>query len=188
MSKKGTPTPAAKTRSVSPPDFKQYWQLRMAGATARLQAIRAISSHTGTRGSLAEALLREVIREFLPQRWAVGTGFVMAADGRRSSQVDILVFDQLHNSPVYRDGELVVLSPGSAGVAVEVKSDLDGKQIPLAYANLASVKRVDSAVLGLVFGYDGVQGDTFATHVTTWAKVNADRTLWPDRVYNLGQN
>lgn len=183
--KSGTPK---KPRTASPPDFREYWHLRMSGATARLRAAQAIVSHTGTRGALAENLLRELIREFLPQRWAVGTGFIMAADGGRTNQVDVLVYDQLANSPVYRDGDLVILSPNTVAVAIEVKSNLDAEQVPLAYSNLASVKRVDPAVLGLVFGYDGVSAATFCKHVKTWAKANPDRSAWPDNAYNLGQN
>lgn len=177
-----------KPKTVSPPDFKDYWQLRMQGATSRLQAAQAIVSHPGTRGSLAENLLRELIREFLPQRWAVGTGFIMDAAGARSNQVDVLVYDQLTNSPVYRDGDLVILSPKTVRVAVEVKSVLDSEQIPLAYSNLSSVKRVDPEVHGMIFGYDGVSAETFCKHVRIWAKANTERRIWPDRVFNLAQD
>src|SRR5437868_6516479 len=115
--------------------FENYWQFRMEGVTARLRAAQQIVSHPGTRGTLAENLLREAIREFLPQRWAVGTGFVMDEDGSRSNQVDLLIYDQLTMSPIYRDGDLVILSSGTAHVAVEVKSSLDKKEIPVAFNN-----------------------------------------------------
>jgi hypothetical protein len=179
-----------KPRTVPPPNFDDYWQHRMEGATSRLKAAQQIVSHPGTRGSLAENLVREVIREFLPQRWAVGTGFIMDVTRGRSNQVDVLVYDQLTTSPVYRDGELVILSPGTARVAVEVKSNLDKKEIPVAYDNICSIKNVDPAVLGLIFGYDGVTDDTFVRHVRAWAKPTGTppRQRWPDRVFNMGQN
>ena len=49
-------------RAVAPPKFENYWKLRMDGATMRLKAAQQIISHPGTRGSLAENLLRELIR------------------------------------------------------------------------------------------------------------------------------
>src|SRR5580698_1532423 len=126
MGTAGKKNKARKLRaSNTPPSFDDYWQLRMQGATARLSAAQRIVSHPGTRGGLAENLLRELVREFLPQRWAVGTGFIMDVQRGRSNQVDLLIYDQLAASPVYRDGELVILSPGTARVAVEVKSSLD---------------------------------------------------------------
>ncbi len=170
--------------------FDDYWQHRMAGATSRLKAAQEIVSHSGTRGNLAENLVREVIREFLPQRWAVGTGFIMDANRGRSNQVDVLIYDQFTMSPVYRDGELVILSPGTAKVAVEVKSSLDKKEILGAYDNICSIKEVDPAVQGLIFGYDGASDKTFVKHVRAWAKPKSApaRELWPDRVFNMGQN
>lgn len=175
---------------MAPPEFGGYWQLRMEGATLRLKAAQRIVSHPGTRGSLAENLLRELIREFLPQRWAVGTGFIMNADRRRSNQVDLLIYDQFATSPIYRDGELVILSPGVTKVAVEVKSYLNQQEISNAYNNIQSVKQVDSSVMGLVFGYDGAKATTFGAHVKEWekSKKSVGREEWPDRVFNMTQN
>ncbi|HOB74124.1 MAG TPA: hypothetical protein PKG54_06325 [Phycisphaerae bacterium] len=192
MARKSTKKPKA----VAPPRFDDYWQLRMEGATSRLKAAQKIVSHTGTRGSLAEALLRELIREFLPQRWGVGTGFIMSADRQRSNQVDVLIYDQFAASPIYRDGELVILSPKAAKVAVEVKSYLNKDEIEKAMNNIWSVKTVDSNAKGLIFSYDGVQATTFVEHVKNWerkkrAEVKASppgRTRWPDRVFNMEQN
>lgn len=140
--------------------------------------------------------MRELIREFLPQRWGVGTGFIMSADRKRSNQVDILIYDQFTTSPIYRDGDLVILSPDSAKVAVEVKSYLNKDEIAKAMNNIWSVKTLDSSVTGLIFGYDGVKANTFVTHAKAWdrkkqAELKANppgRTRWPDRVFNMEQN
>lgn len=195
MAKAAKKKKAKKPKAVSPPKFDDYWQLRMEGATSRLKAAQQIVSHTGTRGSLAENLLRELIREFLPQRWAVGTGFIMSADRKRSNQVDVLVYDQLTTSPIYRDGELVILSPGAAHVAIEVKSYLNKEEIGKAYNNIWSVKTVDPKVMGLIFGYDGVQMKTFVRHAKAWtgkkakeSKTNPGRLRWPNQVFNMSQN
>jgi hypothetical protein len=185
-----------KPKAVAPPKFEDYWKLRMDGATLRLKAAQQIVSHTGTRGSLAENLLRELIREFLPQRWAVGTGFIMDSTTdtagkitrRRSNQVDILIYDQHEHSPVFKDGDLVVLSPGTAKVAIEVKSSLETNDTPDAYDNICSIKAVDAGLQGFIFGYDGAQYKTFAEHVKQWSNVTVSgRELWPERVFNMGQ-
>jgi hypothetical protein len=79
--------------------FDAYWRLRMDGATSRLKAVQQIVTHNPSRGTLAETLLREVIAEVLPQRYAAATGFIMDRPGR-SNQIDIIVYDQLTDSPV----------------------------------------------------------------------------------------
>ena len=71
----------------------------MDGATSRLKAVQEIVTHNPSRGTFAESLLREVIAEFLPQRYAAATGFIMDRP-RRSNQVDVIVYDQLTDSPV----------------------------------------------------------------------------------------
>lgn len=168
-------------------NFDEYWRLRMDAASRKLEAAREIISHPGTRGSLAEHFLRDLIRDFIPQRYGIGTGFVVRKGGPSSLQIDVLVYDQLSSSPLYKDGELVVLTAGSAKVAIEVKSQLNSDEIPRAYTNIASVKSIDPEVTGIVFGYDGVQADKFAEHVGNWAaEAQVPRSRWPDGVYHLG--
>ena len=172
--------------------FDAYWRLRMDGATSRLKAVQEIVTHNPTRGNFAELLLREVIAEFLPQRYAAATGFIMHRP-QRSSQVDIIIYDQLTDSPVFRDGGFVVLTPGTAKLVIEVKSVLTGAEkdgeIETAFNNIRSVKQVDPKVRGFVFGYDGNAVDTFVKHTKTWGLGDnpISRGEWPDRVYNLEQ-
>lgn len=186
-----------KPRAVAPPKFGEYGRLRMEGATMRLRAAKEIVSHPGTRGSLAENLVRDMIRDFLPTHWAVATGFVMdsvtGADGKpagvRSDQVDVLIYDQHHHSPVFKDGELVILAPGAASVAVEVKSELATGHTPKAFDNICSGKMVDPNINGFVFGYDAAEWKTFVDDVKAWErKAGAPgREYWPERVFNMGQ-
>jgi hypothetical protein len=109
----------AEVAAVAGLPFDAYWRLRMDGATSRLNAVQEIVTHNPTRGTFAEALLREVISEFLPQRYAAATGFIMDRPNR-SNQLDIIIYDQLTDSPVFRDGGFVVLTPGTAKLVIEV--------------------------------------------------------------------
>jgi hypothetical protein len=112
---------------------------------------------------------------------------------RRSNQVDILIYDQLTDSPVFRDGGFVVLSPGTAKLAIEVKSNLTGgtekSEIRTALDNIRSAKAVDPKVRGFVFGFGGSGSSTFVGHVKKWGLEgdSVARTLWPDRVFNLAE-
>ena len=179
-------------------EFESYWRLRTEGATSRLQALKEIVSHNPTTGTFAEALLRDLIAEFLPQRYAAATGFII--DGQiRSKQIDLLVYDQREDLPVFRDGGFVVLTPGTARLAVEVKSQLvhagssagETKTFGAlggAFDNIASVKAVDPKVRGFVFAFDGNAVGTFLQHAAAWS---ADRggtsEARPDRIFNMAE-
>lgn len=145
--------------------FEEYWNLRMKSASARLAAAQQIIKHNPTRGSAAENALRGLLREFLPQRCGVGSGFMLAANGTVSRQLDVIVFDQLEAAPLYRDGELVILSPDSVYLVIEVKSNLDSIALGDAFVNINSVKTLNPNVRGIVFGYDSATAETFKDHL-----------------------
>ena len=213
MSKKTGRPKSPTTQQAENVPFGDYWRLRMDGAISRLKAVQAIVKHKLSRGTLAESLLREVIAEFLPQRYAAATGFIMD-DAQASKQIDIIVYDQLANSAVFRDGGFVVLTPDIAqspapgfaqasnalqdssaartlGVklVIEVKSDLKGatdenNEMKIAFDNIRLAKQIDPKVRGFIFSYSGNTIDTFVQHTQKWMD-RVPRPEWPDGVYNL---
>lgn len=76
--------------------------------------------HWPTDGEWKESVLRSIIRRSAPDSVTIGRGFVVAPNWQ-STQIDVLVYDNTH--PVlYRDGDLVFVSPASCRAIVEVKS------------------------------------------------------------------
>jgi hypothetical protein len=76
--------------------------------------------HWPTDGEWKESVLRSIIRRSAPDSVTVGRGFIVAPDWQ-STQIDVLVYDNTH--PVlYRDGDLVFVSPAACRAIVEVKS------------------------------------------------------------------
>ena len=63
----------------------------------------------GEEGRYKEAILRNVIKRFLPQNLSVATGFVVR-DIVVSKQLDIIVYD--NNYPLlFSEGDFIVTSP-----------------------------------------------------------------------------
>src|SRR5690349_3578091 len=58
--------------------------------------------HAGTHGAVNEDHWIDVFRAYLPNRYEVATGFVIDSRGRRSDQMDIIVFDR-HFTPTLLD-------------------------------------------------------------------------------------
>ena len=56
--------------------------------------------HYGERGRIAEEIIKNVLTRTLPKRFSIGTGVIFSADGQVSSQTDIVIYDNFHNSPL----------------------------------------------------------------------------------------
>jgi hypothetical protein len=74
-------------------------------------------------GRYKEAVLRNVIRRFLPKNLDIGTGFILKDKKEISKQIDIIIYDNTY--PVlFREGDFVITSPESVKAIIEVKTKL----------------------------------------------------------------
>lgn len=106
------------------------------------------NAHYPSIGKYKENLLIKIIREYLPDKYKVGSGFVLfvheATDERAfkkgfdylnmgsytvSKQCDILIYDASTIPVVFKDDDFVVLRPESVKAVIEVKSNANKKEI-----------------------------------------------------------
>jgi hypothetical protein len=118
------------------------------GARVNLLAQLIGDAHFPSLGAYKERLLMQVLRQYIPKRYSVGTGFVLFPELRAfnppipvdltfttpialspSHQCDILVYDAWAHPVVFEDGDFVVLRPEAVRAVVEVKSSLDGASL-----------------------------------------------------------
>jgi hypothetical protein len=145
--------------------FDDYWQLRVSAAVSQLEAARKIIGHSTTRGTIAENAVRSIVASLLPHRFGITSGFLLTAGANASQQIDVLVFDRLDASPVYKDQTVAVVSPEMGVLAVEVKSTMNKKDLREAVKNLASTKRLNPNVATVLFAFTGLKAKTLATHL-----------------------
>ena len=118
-------------------DLFQSTQERM---VADLAAIRLSVDHSGTLGDETELAWRQFLGNILPNRYQVADGFVVDADGRRSDQIDLIVFDRQYSPPIFL-GNRVQYIPAEAVYAVfEIKQRIDWKNLRLACEKAGSVR------------------------------------------------
>ena len=80
-------------------------------------------SHWLTDGEWKESVLRSFLRRNLPGTVRVGRGFIISHD-KTSHQIDILIYD--NSKPIlFRDGDLVFVTPDAVKGIIEVKSKLN---------------------------------------------------------------
>ncbi len=124
--------------------------------------MRSFTRHWGTVGANSEEALRELLRRFLPTRYMVTSGIVIAPEqvvtfdpkrGPSSRQVDVLVYDRMLNVPLIEYGGLSVLVPEAVTFAIECKDSRNYKDVWIALRNIQSVRKLSSNIVGIVFGY-----------------------------------
>jgi len=111
----------------------------------RLEEIRAAYRHSGNKGSNAEQILRDFLRQFLPPYNRVGHGEVVDQTGSNSRQLDVVITNEYH--PFLNDltAPSVFIIEGVSCVA-EVKSVLTGEELERALENSLSFKRLSVMV------------------------------------------
>lgn len=107
-----------------------------------LQEIRDQNNHSKIKGDRVEEHVREFLRQRLPQSVGVTSGEIIDANGKRSREVDVIVYDAM-NSPLLFAGDTAgsILVPAEAVIAaVEVKSKLRSEHVSELITHCRSIK------------------------------------------------
>lgn len=103
------------------------------------ERVRYIISHGPTVGTYRENLLQNTLKKHLPERYHVATGFIFDLP----RQIDILIYDRVDYSPVFREGDLVIVPPESVRAVIEVKTKLTTRNLESALDLLDSTSYHD---------------------------------------------
>lgn len=107
-----------------------------------LEADRSdFTSHNPEKGRSNEKYFLQCLREFLPKRFGVGTGFVESFSGAQSKQQDIIIYDDLNNAPLFICDAWSIFPIEMVNANIEVKTNLTLK-------NLEETFSAEGTVLG----------------------------------------
>jgi len=113
---------------MKPIEHNQLFRNRLIELQNKLEQARCvIPNHMPSFGFVAEAILRDFLKSVLPQKVAVGQGFV-ECDGELSCQCDIILYDAINYAPVYSFGEIVIVPYNSVFAVIEVKTSISAKR------------------------------------------------------------
>jgi hypothetical protein len=103
------------------------------GVSRKLKAhIEDISSnfgHYGEQGASNERVLEKFLKDYLPKRYSIGRGKVLAFNDSDSSQIDIIIYDRQRNSPLYTEDGFLAAGIESVYGVVEVKTTLNKNEL-----------------------------------------------------------
>lgn len=150
-------------------------------STAReLEAVKnrvrnLIDQHWSEDGRHKEAILKNVIRKFLPKRYDMGTGFVVKREEdyslthKHSSQIDLIIYDT--SFPLlFSESDFIITTPESIRGIIEVKTNAENQNLGeiIEKANQAGLfiyagkSNKSKPLFNGIFSYDGFEeiGDT----------------------------
>lgn len=100
-------------------------------------------THNGVMGEVNELHFIEVLRKYLPNRYAVAQGIVVDSNGATSDQIDIIIFDPQY-TPTLLDQQSHRFVPAEAVYGVlEVKPAISKQYLEYAGDKAASVRRLE---------------------------------------------
>ncbi|MET8256474.1 DUF6602 domain-containing protein [Micromonospora sp. NPDC005205] len=119
-----------------------YWS----GVSRRLQeevdTFNQLIGHAGEQGRENEQSLISLMARLLPKSLGIGTGIVIDADGGRSKQSDIIIFD-LNNQPTIMAQTNQMLFPvENTFMVIEVKTTLNADEIEECAGKKSSLNKL----------------------------------------------
>jgi hypothetical protein len=131
-------------KRASDVDGKQFLREAFAAEQEVLRVKLELSSrsitHNGVMGEVNELHFIEVLRRYLPNRYAVAQGIVIDSNGATSDQIDIIIFDHQY-TPTLLDQQSHRFVPAEAVYAViEVKPTISKHYLEYAGDKAASVR------------------------------------------------
>lgn len=109
----------------------------------------AIPHPTG-KGDNSEDNWKKFFEEILPKKYGIDKGYVIDYEGKVSEQIDIIIYDALYSPFVLlsRTKEKFIPAEAVYGI-VEVKQDIDKKNIEYANKKIQSVKNLKRSSRGM---------------------------------------
>ena len=140
-------------KALSDSDGKEFLKQSFSKQQKVLQSQLDMSTtsitHNGTMGDVNEQCFIEIIRKYLPDRYAVDTGIVIDSMGKTSDQIDVVIYDNQY-TPTLLDQQGHRFIPAESVYAVlEVKPTIDKGYLEYAGNKARSVRELHRTSVGI---------------------------------------
>lgn len=124
------------------PSIRNYYTALQDQFRLQSSVLTDVLPHAGERGRNNEERFREFLGRILPNKYSVGSGFVICSEPSVpvSSQTDVVLFDEFHNSPIHRELASHVYPVEMVYGAVEVKGRLEKRDLQKIFEDIAKMR------------------------------------------------
>lgn len=134
------------------------------------QSRKMIMNHNLSRGLIAESVLRNFLKSFLPNKVGITQGFIVY-QGIESPQCDIILYDCLNYAPIYKYGDFDVVQSDAVFAVIEVKISVNRKGFGKVLHDFERLYEM-GILHKFLFIYDGVSLNTLKNYF--WGKYVPD--------------
>jgi len=134
-------------------DLKRLFMRLQKQMIDRLQTHKEIP-HTTTKGDASELNWIEMLRTYLPIRYAVDKALVLDSDGNLSEQQDVVIYDRQYSALLFDQDDAMFIPAESVYAVFEVKPTINKGHIEYAGRKVQSVRilKRTSAIIPYVEG------------------------------------
>jgi hypothetical protein len=142
------------TRKADSPGTIAYYDALQKIFALESEVLTATLPHRGERGRNDEDRARAFLAKVLPRRFSVGTGFLVCSDQSlpASRQIDVVLFDEIHNSPLHRELAAYVFPIEMVYGIMEVKGLLKPNDLVPLLESIAEVHRLAAKKRYVLYG------------------------------------
>jgi len=132
----------APERSVKTTSIRSYYSALQEQFRLQSSILTDVLPHSGERGRNNEERFREFLSRVLPKKYSIGSGFVVCSEPSVpvSSQTDVVLFDEFHNSPIHRELASHVYPVEIVYGTVEVKGRLEKRDLRKIFEDAAKIR------------------------------------------------
>lgn len=144
---------------INPIQFQRSINLELKGIQNRVRNLIG-SANWGADGAYKEAILKNVLRKFLPANLDIGTGFIVKNEGRNaiaSPQIDIIIYDNTYPL-LFSEGDFIIATQKNVRGVIEVKTNLQQNNIRKTIETAITVRNfIDHSAFNGIFSYNNLR-------------------------------
>ena len=126
------------------PGVRMYFKALQHIFELQSKTLTHVLPHCGERGANDVLRFREFLTRVLPRKFSLGTGFIVCSEPGLppSGQTDVVIYDEILNSPLHRELAALVYPIETVYAAIEVKGVLTKDNLKKALADIARIRRL----------------------------------------------
>ena len=99
--------------------------------------------HNGVKGSAREDLLKDYIKNLLPEKYSISSGIIIDNNQTQSKQQDFIIHDSFNCPSFFKTNSNSILPIESVYATIEIKSTLDYHTLEQSAKNIESVRTLN---------------------------------------------
>jgi hypothetical protein len=168
------------TKNLSETNGKRFLQQAFRGQQrvleTQLEHAATSITHEGKRGDVTEKHFIDILRAYLPRRYAADSAIVIDSEGRTSDQIDVVIYDPQYTPSLLDQQDHKYVTAEAVYAVLEVKPTINKNYLAYAGDKAASVRRLTRT--SVPFGT--IDGPKKKVPFPITAGIVAARAVWKD--------